>query len=61
MYLESVALQHRVVTSKRFEVESRRKLRTEPKIKYWNLKEEKLCRALKEQVRQALAEREELG
>ncbi|XP_037783219.1 uncharacterized protein LOC119579458 [Penaeus monodon] len=45
----------------RFEVKSRRKFRTEPKIQWWNLKEEQLCIVFREEVMQALAEREEVG
>lgn len=48
---KSVAKQHRGVINKSFEVKSRRKFRTEPKIKWWNLKGH-LHIASKEEVRQ---------
>ena len=59
---ESVARQHRVLVGKlNLEVKTRRKVRTEPKIKWWRLKDEAYNTTFKQEVSQALTVREEVS
>ncbi|KAL7870677.1 hypothetical protein SRHO_G00081740 [Serrasalmus rhombeus] len=58
---ESVARQHRVVVCRmRLETKKRKRVKTEPKIRWWKLKEEDGCRQFREKLQQALGGSEEL-
>ncbi|KAL7867553.1 hypothetical protein SRHO_G00089370 [Serrasalmus rhombeus] len=57
---ESVARQHRVVVCRmRLETKKRKRVKTEPKIRWWKLKEEDGCRQFREKLQQALGGSEE--
>ncbi|XP_065658149.1 uncharacterized protein LOC136082660 [Hydra vulgaris] len=52
---ESVAKQHRMVICRMvFEVKKKKRLRAEPKIRWWKLKDEDCCVKFRDEVRQAL-------
>ncbi|XP_065646141.1 NACHT, LRR and PYD domains-containing protein 6-like isoform X3 [Hydra vulgaris] len=53
---ESVAKQHRMVIGKMvLEVKKKKRVRAEPKIKWWKLKDEDCCVKFRDEVRQALS------
>ena len=59
---ESVAKQHRVLIGKvSLEVKMRKKLKTEPKIRWWKLNEEEYKTTFKQEVSQALSDREDVN